>query len=179
LSNDIEQELNKQARNLRNALITSDTHEVEDDLAQVDASAKEIAHNLEKLHSIIYTEKGKQQLGTIDEARAKYLEAQGRLIKMIRAGQIDAGREFLFKELRPHQLPYMSAVGAMSELQAKGMEEFAAEAAALTRSAKMWMMIIAAMAALLAAVIGFVLTRSITRPIGEAVKVAQTVAPVT
>ena len=176
LSNDIEQELNKQARNLRNALITNDKREAEDDLVQVEASAKEIVHNLEKLQAIVYTDKGKQQLAVITEARAKYIDAQSRLITMIRAGQIDAGREFLFKELRPHQLPYMSAVTAMSELQAKGMEEFALEAAALTRSAKVWMVIIAAAAALLASAVGFVLTRSITRPIGEAVKVAQTVA---
>lgn len=176
LSNHVEHELNKQARNLRNALITNDKHELEDDLAQVEASAKDIAQSLEKLRTIIYTEKGKQQLGVIIETRAKYLGAQGQLIKMIRAGQIDSGREYLFKELRPHQLPYMNAVEAMSELQATGMEEFAAEAAAQTRSAKIWMVIIAVAAALLAAFIGFVLTRSITRPIGEAVKVAQTVA---
>jgi methyl-accepting chemotaxis protein len=176
LSNTIEHELNKQARNLRNALITSDKHEVDDDLAQVEASAKEIVHSLEKLQAIVYTEKGKQQLGVIVQARSSYLEAQGELIKMIRAGQIDAGREFLFKQLRPQQLPYMNAVEAMTELQAKGMEEFAVEAAAQTRSAKVWMAAIAGAAVLLAATIGFVLTRSITRPIGEAVKVAQTVA---
>jgi methyl-accepting chemotaxis protein len=70
----------------------------------------------------------------------------------------------------------MNAVEAMTELQAKGMEEFAVEAAAQTRSAKVWMAVIAGAAVLLAATIGYVLTRSITRPISEAVKVAQTVA---
>jgi methyl-accepting chemotaxis protein len=176
LSNDIEHELNKQARSLRNALITNDPHEVEDDLARVDASAKAIMQSLEKLQAIIYTEKGKQQLVVIREARSKYLDAQNRLIKMIRAGQIDAGREFLFKELRSPQRVYMSAVETQSELQAKGMEEFAVEAAAQTRSAKIWMAAIAGAAVLLAAMIGLLLTRSITRPIEEAVKVAQTVA---
>lgn len=176
LSNDVENELNQQARSLRNALITNDKHELEDDFAKIDASAKVIAQKLEKLQAIVYTEKGKQQLGVIAQARSGYLEAQNQLIKMIRAGQVDAAREYLFKELRSQQRPYVSALAAMSELQARGMEEFAVEAAAQTRSAKIWMLVIAAAAALLAAVIGFVLTRSITRPIGEAVKVAQTVA---
>jgi len=51
LSNHIEHEPNKQARNLRNALITSDKHEVEDDLAQVETSAKEIVQSQEKLRT--------------------------------------------------------------------------------------------------------------------------------
>ena len=41
------------------------------------------------------------QLNVITQARARYLDAQSRLITLIRTGQIDAGREFLFKELRP------------------------------------------------------------------------------
>ncbi|HEY9065274.1 MAG TPA: methyl-accepting chemotaxis protein [Burkholderiaceae bacterium] len=176
LSHHILLELNKQARNLRNTLLTPDKREVENDLTEVDAAAKEIAQSLEKLRAIVYTDKGKQQLVAVAEARSKYLEAQNRLIAMVRAGQIDAGREFVFKDLRPVQLSYMNELAAMSELQAKGMEEFAAEAAAQTRSAKAWTLGIAVAAALLAAAIGFVLTRSITRPIGEAVKVAQTVA---
>jgi methyl-accepting chemotaxis protein len=56
------------------------------------------------------------------------------------------------------------------------MEEFGEEAAALTKSTNILLMVLALLATLIGCAIAFVLTRSITQPIGNAVLVAETVA---
>ncbi|MBW8778353.1 MAG: HAMP domain-containing protein, partial [Burkholderiales bacterium] len=76
----------------------------------------------------------------------------------------------------PLQNTYLAALSDLVESQVKGMHDFAADAAAQARNATLLMMALATIATLLAAAIAFVITRSITRPIDEAVKLAQTVA---
>src|SRR5450631_1474273 len=95
---------------------------------------------------------------------------------MILAGKEAEGRAYLVKGILPPQGVYLSAIENFVQSQVRGLEEFADDASRQAHDASVLMFVTAAFATALAVVIGILLTRSITRPIDEAVKVAQTVA---
>ncbi|MES2349318.1 MAG: methyl-accepting chemotaxis protein [Pseudomonadota bacterium] len=176
LAHTIENEVNRQARALRTALIANDDQVSARELAKISDSAPIIAAALDKLQLIIHTEKGKAALQALMAARATFTEREHHLIGLIKAKQADAGRDYLIKEVLPPQTVYLAAIEAFADTQVKGMEQFAAEASDMADNANMLMIVLAVVAALLAAAIGYLLTRSIVLPLRRAVQVAQTVA---
>ncbi|MFM9925892.1 methyl-accepting chemotaxis protein [Variovorax sp. H27-G14] len=176
LAQTIENEVNKQSRALRTALIARDPAAVEAELAKIDASAPVIAQATDRLKLIIHTPAGKEALQALLAARSTFRAHEEQLLRQIKAGQIEQGRDYLVKEMLPPQTAYLSAIEAFSRTQVQGMEQFAAEAAELAHGATVLMLGIGVLATVLAGVIAVVLTRSITRPVGEAVRIAETVA---
>jgi methyl-accepting chemotaxis protein len=176
LAHSIENEVNRQARALRTALIASDSEVAARELAKVSDSAHIVTAALDKLQLIIHTEKGKAALQALMAARATFTEHEHHLVELIKSKQADAGRDYLVKDILPPQTVYLAAIEAFADTQVKGMEQFASEAGDMADSASMLMMVLAAAATLLAAAIGYLLTRSIVLPLRRAVQVAQTVA---
>jgi methyl-accepting chemotaxis protein len=176
LAHTIENEVNRQARALRTALIANDDQVSARELVKISDSAPIIAGALDKLQVIIHTEKGKAALQALMAARATFTEREHHLIGLIKGKQADAGRDYLIKEVLPPQKVYLTAIEAFADTQVKGMEQFAAEASDMADNANMLMIVLAVVAALLAAAIGYLLTRSIVLPLRRAVQVAQTVA---
>ncbi|CAN7740403.1 methyl-accepting chemotaxis protein [Duganella sp. LjRoot269] len=176
LAHTIENEVNRQARALRTALIANDDQVSARELVKISDSAPIIAGALDKLQVIIHTEKGKAALQALMAARATFTEREHHLIGLIKGKQADAGRDYLIKEVLPPQTVYLTAIEAFADTQVKGMEQFAAEASDMADNANMLMIVLAVVAALLAAAIGYLLTRSIVLPLRRAVQVAQTVA---
>jgi methyl-accepting chemotaxis protein len=176
LATTIENSVNTQARAVRTALIARDPAVVKGELDK-DAQANPVINEaLEKLKATVHTDKGTAALKHVIETRAVFGDGKVRLIEMIRAGKTEEAGTYLTQQLIAEQNAYLSAVSAFLQTQVEGMQEFAADAAGQARTATLMMLGIAAAATLLATFIGFAITRSITRPIGEAVKLAETVA---
>ena len=176
LAQTIENEVNRQARALRTALIAADPQVVRGELAKIEDSAPIIASAIERLKETIHTEKGKAALATLIEARSAFKADEAKLVAMIHGGQVDDGRTFLVMDMLPLQTAYLAAIEAFTQTQIAGMEQFGKDAADMAASAKLQMAALTAIAVLTAAALGLVLTRSITRPVDEAVHVAKTVA---
>ncbi len=176
LAHTIENEVNRQARAVRTALIATDPAIVKRELDKAEAAMAAVGKAVDTLQPIIHTPQGKQALGALVEARAPFKASALRLIEMVRAQRIDEGREFLVKELLPLQDVYLHAIEAFAKSQADGMAEYAEDAARMTHDTVLVMAIASAVVALLAAGLALWLTRSITEPIGRAVKIAQTVS---
>ena len=176
LAQTIENEVNRQARALRTALIATDLQVVHGELAKIEDSAPIVASAIERLKETIRTERGKAALATLIEARAAFKADEAKLVAMIKGGQVEDGRTFLIKDMLPLQTAYLAAIEAFSQTQIAGMEQFGKDAADLAASAKLQMIALATIAVLMAVGLGFVLTKSITKPVGEAVHVAKTVA---
>ncbi|MBW8894290.1 MAG: HAMP domain-containing protein, partial [Burkholderiales bacterium] len=166
----------QQLRALRTALIVPEPALGEKELAKLDASIPVVSNAIERLSATVHSERGKAALKEMIESRARFKEKEQQLIALIKAGKIDEGRARLVPDILPLQGSYLEAIEAFSKSQADGMEEFGAEAAEQASSAKMLMEVLSLIAVLLACAIGYVLTRSITLPIAEAVLVAETVA---
>ncbi|MYM90290.1 HAMP domain-containing protein [Rugamonas sp. FT82W] len=177
LAQSIENEVNRQTRALRTALIAGDNEEVAaSELAKVSASAPVIAAAIDKLQGIIHTEQGKAALQALIAARATFKDHEHHMVELIKAKQADAARDYLIKEILPPQTAYLHAIEVFSTTQVQGMEQFATEAGAMADSGAMLMTVFAVLATLLAVATGYVLTRSIVTPLGQALRVARTVA---
>ncbi|MGO4396263.1 methyl-accepting chemotaxis protein [Variovorax sp. M-6] len=176
LAQTIENEVNRQSRALRTALISSDPAVVKAELAQVDDSASRIEKVVGTLQPIVHTQEGKAALETLLKARTIFKAHEHRLIEMIKAGRIDEGRDYLVREMLAPQRAYLAAIEAFAETQVHGMKAFGIEAAEMAEGASILMLVLGASATFVAITTAILLTRSITRPIGEAVRVATTVA---
>jgi methyl-accepting chemotaxis protein len=176
LAQQVENEVNRQLRALQAALLAADAASAEQHLASLEASSTRMSAALQRLNATVDGERGVAALKQVQERGAAFKDAEQRLVALLRAGKADEGRTLLATTLTPLQDPYLDAVERFVELQAEDMEGFGAEAAQMARSAKLLMMLLSAIAIALAAAIAFVLTRSITRPIAQAVRLAQTVA---
>jgi methyl-accepting chemotaxis protein len=176
LASELENEVNRQSRALRTALIATDPAIVKGELAKIEDSAAVIAKTVEKLEPIIQTEQGKAALKAVLEARSAFKSHEHELLGLISSGKIDEGRTYLVKTMLGPQTTYLAAIDNFQETQVKGMEQFGEEAAAVTKNTNIFMVVMASLATLFGAAIAYSLTRSITQPIGKAVQVAETVA---
>jgi methyl-accepting chemotaxis protein len=176
LAQTLENEVNRQSRALRTALIAADPVVVKGELAKIEDSAAIISKALEKLGTVIQSEKGKAALQILLEERSNFKSQEHELLNLIAAEKIEEGRTYLIKNMLGPQASYLAAIDAFQDTQVKGMEEFGEEAAALTKSTNVLLVVLASLATLLGVAIAFVLTRSITQPISIALQVAETVA---
>jgi methyl-accepting chemotaxis protein len=176
LAQTVENEVNRQARALRTALISTDSQVVRGELAKLEDSAPIVASAVERLKETIHTERGKAALAVLIDARSAFKANEQKLISMIKSGQIEEGRVLLVKDVLPLQTAYLAAIEAFAQTQVDGMEQFGRQAVELAADAKLQMLVLSTVAVLMAAALGLVLTRSITKPVDEAVRVAQTVA---
>jgi methyl-accepting chemotaxis protein len=180
LAHTIENEVNRQSRAVRTALIASDATVIAGELAKMEDSAPLVAKTVEQLQATIHTEKGNAALNTLTDARNAFKEYEHTLVEMIKTKRIDEGRAYLAKEMLSPQTAYLAAIEAFAKTQADGMAQFADESAAMARSAHELMLSLSVVAVLLSIGIGVLLTKSITRQIGgephDAVELAQRVA---
>jgi len=171
-ANNINEGINQIARSMRNTLLLDDKAKVQQELEKIQESRKDIKENLDKLEDKIKSEKGKEKLKVVTEARAAYVGGQDQFLKDIEEGKIADAKEFLFATLRPQQLAYMKAVNELINYQEELMTETGKKAEDEYKSARTLMIALGVGAALLGAFIAFFVARSVTRPLAEAVDVA-------
>jgi len=176
LAHAIQNQVELRSGALRTALIATEPDVVKQEIAKAMAAATIVGDALAKLQATIRTPAGVTALKNAVEARKPFVDASSRLADLALAGQRDEAASFLMKTVIPAQETYLNALQGLVDSQVKGMQGFADEAAAQARSATITMIVLATTAAVLAATLGFALTRSITLPIAHAVKLAQTVA---
>jgi len=168
--------VNVKMRALRTALIATEPADIKAQVAKASGTTAPTTEALDKLQATIHTPQGVAALKRVQELRVPFLAAASHLTEMIEAGRRDEAGAYLIKSMIPVQNDYLQALADLVETQVAGMHGFAEEAAAQARNATIMMIALATIATLLAAAIGFAITRSITQPIADAVKLAQTVA---
>jgi len=169
-------EANLIARELRNTLIWDDAAKVAGALEAAQKARENIARALEALTPTLTTEEGKKRLAAVVEARSAYVPVQQQFMDLVRAGKKDAAEAVLSDQMRPAQLAYMKALDGLKDLQIELITKAAEEGDATYEQAKLLMFGLLAAMALIGAALGWLITRSITRPINQAVDVAEKVA---
>ena len=177
LARQIQTEVNVQSRLLRNAVIgAADPAEVREQLGKLDASLKANEEYIVKLDTMLTLPKGKELFNTLSERRDAYTAARNALVKLIRDGQSEQAGKYVSKELRAVQTPYFNAINAMEDFQESLMKKDGGEIAAGGALAVRLSAFLSLTAAIMAVLIGWFITRSITVPVNRAVALAQTVA---
>jgi methyl-accepting chemotaxis protein len=162
------------ARGARNiALLRDDAAEIAKERKRIDEMRARNAQLLEALQRLAGSDAERQALAQLAEAGGPY---GGSIDKAIGAGQPDETTRILLKETRPLQTAYFKAVDQFKDLQMKLMQEAAANVSHTVTSSSTLMLAVAAVAAACGLMLAWMLTRSITRPLSDAVQVARAVS---
>jgi len=137
------------------------------------------AGELQKIfEEVIVSADGKVLLTALVEQRAKYSAARNQAYKM--KTELGAGNPellaFLNAKVMPEMRAYTEAAGKLAEFQEKLADEANASIDAISSSVQRTLTLIGVAAVAIGAIFGWLLTRSITHPLGRAVELAQQVA---
>ena len=177
VANELVDSINLIARQLRNAYIIPDAAEKKRALDTIDEQRRVIDGLLQKLEASIRTDAGKEKLRAIQARRTAYRAQQDVAIRLIQQGA--SSEEFsalLTGNLRKEQTTYLNAIAELVRYQTELMEESGKNSAAVVAAAQTLLLGLSGAAVLLAVLLGWLITRSITRPVGEAVQIAEKIA---
>ena len=164
------------ARAMRNILILDDPTAIQNERGRIEEARKIIKGNLDTLEATVKSDEGKKHLASVKEGRAKYVAASDSFLRLVEAGKQAEARVYLLGEMRHAQSAYFEVMTNLIKYQGGLMVQSGKDAAELYQSARSLILAITAAALVMAALIGFWVTRSITRPLNEAVTVANQLA---
>ncbi len=172
-ANDIVDAINAIARIQRNSLLVKGEENMKRELDRIPAERKKIGDNLDKLTAAIKSDAGKAILKKLTDSRAAYVPLQDKFDQLMRAGKRDEATDLLLGDLRRVFNEYLKNVNELIDFQTKLMEKTGKDADAAADNAQSLILIIAGASLLLAIGFAWWVTRSITKPIGEASAAAE------
>ncbi|HZW13180.1 MAG TPA: methyl-accepting chemotaxis protein [Noviherbaspirillum sp.] len=174
--NGVQTEINDIALALRNMMLNEDKADREKQMAEILSSRRTVKENLDLLQRTVRFPKAQALVQQMIESDAKYLKGQEELLQRIQSGTPEEARDYLTNQLRPVLAEYKRLIDEQISLQKQFAHEFAVSAAETYTSTRNLMIGLGIAILAFAAVIGYRITVSITRPIAKALKVANTVA---
>ena len=172
--------LNDIARAMRNAMLSKDPAVVKAELERVDKRKQENSARLDELGKLISDDDDPDSLSkykAVMDAREKYVVVQSKFVEMSRdESRHDEAVSYLLSAVRKEQSAYLNALTDMVKFQTQAVNQTSDEAEQAYQHSRNLMLALTALAAALAAWVLFVVTRSITQPLNNAVSMAQAVA---
>lgn len=168
--------LNREARYFRNVILFTDPAKIKEEIGRISVAKKEAGQYFNELDRGIKSAKGRELLSIIAGYRANFGHLIDRFDKLVEVGKKEDAFKLLVGEVRPVQLDYMTALNHLIDYQTGLMNESGAEAESTYKAARLLMLGLAGGASVLAFMVAFWVAGSITRPLNEAVRIAQTVA---
>ncbi len=176
LVTEITENVNSAARNLRNALLSRNLDEATRYLDQSAANSAKTTEAMNRVEKLLSTERGRELFKEIQDVRAAYNGPRDKLRELIKQQKRDEGIEYLFTEVIPKQDKYFAVLAQFVVFQKKLMDDSVVEGKDTTSSATALMLGLSGAAIVLCVIAAWLVTRSITRPLNEAVRVASSVA---
>ena len=164
------------ARQTRNMLILDDPGKIKQEVEGVMGLKEKRRECMERLQKTIVTPGGKAALQAVIEARAAYTPHEDEFLRLVSAGDMTTAKSVLLEKARPTQLAYIDAIYKLIDNQKILIKNVSEKASDDYQTGNFVMSALLGGALLIGVLYAIVVTRSITRPMNEAVKVAQTVA---
>ncbi len=176
LCNTVIHEANNVAQAVRNALLFNDPTKIKQELAKVKESRGNIEQALPRLGKLVQSEHGHELFNRVVAQNGTYVAALTRLSSLIDDGKREGAIDFLLKEMYPVQQAYFDSLDKLIAYQTDVMDQAGKEADTQYQAWRITSLMLSILGILAAALIGFFTTRSITRPISQAMEIARTVA---
>ena len=164
------------AQTMRDAMLLSDRDDIAKEMVKTDEARNVIAENLKYLEKHTASARGRELLAALAAVRTPYLKSQDEVVKRLADGRIEEAKIILLSELRAQQLAYFSSLEQLAAFEAQLMQQSGKEVGAAYASGLDLVVGLTVAAIALGALIAWLITRSITRPLNEAVRIAQRVA---
>lgn len=168
--------VDEDARALRNIMLTDSEEERNNQKARIDANRPKYVELFAQQEKTFSTEVGKAALKAVLDIRNEYVKARDKALELAMNNQKAEATALLFGEVRKYQVPYLENLKKLNEIQNTLMEKAGGEAEALAVATRTLIIILLVAAALIASSFAFWITRSITRPIGQALDAATRLA---
>ncbi|GGC62979.1 methyl-accepting chemotaxis protein [Undibacterium terreum] len=174
--NEIKSRANIGARALTAAVLAPNEQSRQQALQMLAESSKANTAAYDKLKNAIVSEEGKALLKTQLDAREKYSAVRNKAIKLLNEGNKEEAATVVLKDISDLQADYFAQVDKMVAFQEERMSADSDEGLAQANMAETLMIVLSGISVLLAVSTGVFITRSITRPINNAVDLAEAVA---
>lgn len=165
LTHQIENEVNQQARALRTAMLSTNPSVSESELKKIEDSLPKVAAAVKQLQETIHTPQGKEALANMLEARKSFKAEEAQLIEQIKSRQLDKAREQLIEKMLPPQKIYLASIEKLTQTQTDAIESFSEMAESNSAKGRLLMEGLSLVALVLATLIAWLITRSITQPL--------------
>jgi methyl-accepting chemotaxis protein len=175
-ANQILEGISDNAIRLRNLLLLTDPALQQRDLDGIKANSRQVSSYIDKLDHVLTTPKGRAILADMQEARSHYLQSQQRFISLYESGDREGASAILVGAMAEQRQIYFDRVKGLVQLGGKLMEISGAEAHQASADSARMMLLLASVAVLLAVSSAWMITRSITTPLSDAVSAADLVA---
>ncbi len=172
----IKDEIDQQARSLRNILLMSDPEDINQQIALIESITTKVAGELDALGSVLKMPQAKKQFQAIIDARAKFAPGRDQLVSLVKAGNKEYAIILLFQEVRPAQQKFFEELDKLIAYEAELMRISGADATETANSSSLIMIVLGIIGALISFIAAWLTTRRIVGPINSAVIAARTVA---
>ena len=172
----LKDEANLQARLARNMALFSKPDQVSTEQKNYESSRARATEIYQRLEPLIISGEGHALMQKVTGARAEYSNAMEGYLKLVRTGDRESSISHLVEVVRPRQLAYFDLIDQQYKFQADGAARSGADAMRATELVRMVVLATGLAAAVLATILALWIIRAITRPILEAVQLAQAVA---
>ena len=173
---DMKDNIRTRAQIVRNIVLLEDAGEIAAQAEQLSALSQAYAKLSRQLEDTIKTEKGKAALKRAETAVAAINEPTSEVVRLGTANQNGEATRVLMTRVQPAQAAALEAVEALSQTQLDAAQEFQLQAAEVYRGALTVLLALGALAVGLLVFLGWMLLRSITLPLTQAVSISRAVA---
>ena len=164
------------ARRTMELLLAHDAAQLARVRERIADNRRQIDEALVTLDKLVARPKGRELLETLKARRVEYVSSFTAVATAVAEGRRDQALQRLNDETLPAIDRLQDAIRALKGFQTALVQETAGEIQAGIERARQLMIVLVLGALLLGASLAWVVTRSITRPVGRAVDVARTVA---
>jgi len=118
----------------------------------------------------------KKVVAELTESRQTYIATRNKIAELKKGGDTDATERLLNEQFRPQAEVYLQKMTGYLKFQQQTLDEMAADVDHATQSAQTRIMVIGLLAIVAGALFSWALTRSVTKPLSEAVRLVEAVA---
>ncbi|MQY51774.1 methyl-accepting chemotaxis protein [Rhodocyclus gracilis] len=176
LAHDVIDNVNVIARSLRNLVLLSRPDELRSERERIVKSRKLIDERLTRLRTVTQDDTGRDLLRALGEAQTPYFEVQERFLSLLDAGRHDEAVRSLIDDIRPRQARFIKALEAVIAHQKEEIDAAGARTLASASTTQQVVGALAVVAFVLAALVAWLMTRSVVQPILQAVGFAEQIA---
>ncbi|ART46861.1 methyl-accepting chemotaxis protein [Acidovorax carolinensis] len=139
-------------------------------------STRESGKLQDQIEPLLSSPAEKELWVTIKKARVTYLSSRDQAVKAKADGQLEEADRTLNQTFLPAAEKYMALIQQLLDLQRASIDTTAKDIQAVYAQSRMWLMLLCTLAVVAGGLCAWWLTRGITRPLSEAVRVARAVA---
>jgi methyl-accepting chemotaxis protein len=142
----------------------------------IKATSATISERQAELTKVVDSEKGKALLAKVAEQRKLYVATRDEVFQQLKSGQLEAGTRLLDERMQPAAAAYVSTIHDLAQFEQERVTSGTAATQADVERAELVMVLLLGASLALAVLAGWLITRSVTAPLRQAVAETATIA---